>query len=31
MKQIDSLETGTRYGSDPDDQERLQKTSIKPE
>ena len=31
MKQIDSLETGTRYGTDPDDQERLQKTSIKPE
>ena len=30
MKQIDSLETGTRYGSHPDDQERLAETSIRP-
>lgn len=30
MEQIKSLETGIRYGSDPDDQERLLETSIRP-
>lgn len=30
IHQIDSLETGTRYGSDPDDQERIQQTLIRP-
>ncbi len=31
MDLVASLETGTRYGSDPDDQERLKETSIRPE
>lgn len=31
IQQINSLETGIRYGSDPDDQVRLQETSIRPE
>lgn len=30
MEQIKSLETGIRYGSDPDDQERLLETSVRP-
>lgn len=31
MLQIASLETGTRYGSHPDDKERMEQTSIRPE
>ncbi|MFL2100704.1 aldo/keto reductase [Desemzia sp. FAM 23991] len=31
MEQMKSLDTGVRYGSDPDDQERLKETSIRPE
>ncbi|WP_373471926.1 aldo/keto reductase [Carnobacterium alterfunditum] len=30
IQQIDTLETGTRYGSDPDNQERIQQTLIRP-
>ncbi len=31
MELMETLNTGTRYGSDPDDQERLKQTSIRPE
>lgn len=31
MELMATLNTGTRYGSDPDDQERLKQTSIRPE
>lgn len=31
MEQMKTLETGIRYGSDPDDKERLEQTSIRPE
>lgn len=31
MELMETLNTGTRYGSNPDDQERLKQTSIRPE
>ncbi|MGE7366998.1 aldo/keto reductase [Desemzia incerta] len=31
MELMETLNTGTRYGSDPDDQQRLKQTSIRPE